>query len=770
MKLPIPTLLSKKKVSSEHYLALMLRDEKVIAVIMEEIEGKIKVIGRHEEFLTTPLEDFAYEELLNILDKTISRAEETLPNSIETEKTVFGVKESWVEEKKIKKEYLSRLKKICDELSLSPIGFMVIPETIAHLLQKEEGAPLSAVLAEIGQKDVTLTLFRAGKILDSHTKAIEGSLTKTVDTLLHHFTSDVLPSRIILFNIGENEEISQHFIAHHFSKSIPFLHVPQISLLPTGFDAQAMVFGAAEQMGLEVFSTPGDSKTIDLTPSTKPDSSVFKGSHIPEDESEKTSDDKDTKKDDAEAFGFVVNEDVATIKPTPYKKPDEESLSHPDFIVNKAQHDNLKSPIYKANDGENDTSEDVAEEKKGFFTSLPHFSLLRTIRGKIPLLGGGSSLPLPKGKLLYILPVIFIALIGLVLLYIFQMNASVTITLEPKEIEKEEQVTLALGAANNFSENVIAAKEVEVQLEGTSTQNVTGKKEKGEKAKGNTTIISSVTREQTVPEGTLFTSSNGLGFVSDKSVKLASSSGVSDIKSVEVSLTAKVIGKEFNLPSNTKFAVGNFEKSSVEAKNEKAFSGGSKEEVTIFSKKDADTLSENLPKSLEDEARTALKEKVGNGEIALPVFTDITLTKKNFDKDVNEETKKVTLKATVLFTSLSYTESDLKDLSQSLLKGDFAQNLSLSDKGTKNTLKDIKVKNDEEISATLAIKAGLLPQLKTEDIASEISGKSFMQAAEYIKTLPQVKNSEIVLTPNIPFLPKYLPRLGKNISVSLRSQ
>ena len=73
MKLPIPTLLSKKKVSSEHYLALMLRDEKVIAVIIEEVEGKIKVIGRHEEFLTTPLEEFAYEELLNILDKAISK-------------------------------------------------------------------------------------------------------------------------------------------------------------------------------------------------------------------------------------------------------------------------------------------------------------------------------------------------------------------------------------------------------------------------------------------------------------------------------------------------------------------------------------------------------------------------------------------------------------------------------------------------------------------------------------------------------------------------
>src|SRR3989344_600171 len=119
--------------------------------------------------LTASLETASTDELISVIDKTISRAEEVLPADIETHKTVFGLKEGWVEKetKKIKKEYLAKLKKICDALDMKPIGFMVISEAIANLLQTEEGAPLSAILIEMDKKTVNLTLFRAGKISES---------------------------------------------------------------------------------------------------------------------------------------------------------------------------------------------------------------------------------------------------------------------------------------------------------------------------------------------------------------------------------------------------------------------------------------------------------------------------------------------------------------------------------------------------------------------------------------------------------------------------
>jgi len=54
----------------------------------------------------------------------------------------------------------------------------------------------------------------------------------TVDTLLKHFqTPEVMPAKIILFD-SEEEELTQAFMNHQWSKSLPFLHLPQIVSLP----------------------------------------------------------------------------------------------------------------------------------------------------------------------------------------------------------------------------------------------------------------------------------------------------------------------------------------------------------------------------------------------------------------------------------------------------------------------------------------------------------------------------------------------------------
>src|SRR3989344_1217703 len=166
MNVPNLPFLDKKK-KSEYFLSLVLRDEKASAVVFEEIEGKVNVVGEHVENFKTSIENATEEELLNVIDKAVSTAEKTLPEGEESQKTIFGVKADWTDEGKIKKEILARLKKVSDELTFKPMGFLVIPEAIAHLLQKEEGAPVSAVLAEIGANKVSLYIIKGGKIIET---------------------------------------------------------------------------------------------------------------------------------------------------------------------------------------------------------------------------------------------------------------------------------------------------------------------------------------------------------------------------------------------------------------------------------------------------------------------------------------------------------------------------------------------------------------------------------------------------------------------------
>ena len=175
-----------KKILPSYFLVLILRDEKAQAVIFEEIEGKAKIIGRKEEYFSSSIDEASSDEFLEVLDKAISQAESSLPENIQTQKTIFGVKESWTDKDQIKKEYLAKLKKASEELGLTPIGFLVISQAISHLLQKEEGAPISAILAEVNRKTVTITLIRAGKIIETKSSEIHESIPFTVDTVLKH--------------------------------------------------------------------------------------------------------------------------------------------------------------------------------------------------------------------------------------------------------------------------------------------------------------------------------------------------------------------------------------------------------------------------------------------------------------------------------------------------------------------------------------------------------------------------------------------------------
>src|SRR6266567_4378240 len=131
--------------------------------------SKLRRINTHETIFPDSLEELSQDDLISSVDKAISRAEEILPPHIQTHQTIFGVKDTWVdpETKKIKKEYLDKLKKVCSALDLTPLDFMVTTEAITHLMQEEEGAPVSAVFAEIGKKYIILNLLRGGKVIES---------------------------------------------------------------------------------------------------------------------------------------------------------------------------------------------------------------------------------------------------------------------------------------------------------------------------------------------------------------------------------------------------------------------------------------------------------------------------------------------------------------------------------------------------------------------------------------------------------------------------
>lgn len=788
MKLPISSLFDKKP-KSQYFLSLLLRDEKAHAVIIEETLGKIKIIGKHEEHFTTEIESVTDEELLTVLDKTISKAEEPLPSNIETQKTVFGVKGDWVEEKKIKKDYLIRLKKVCDTLHLTPIGFLVISEAIAHLIQEEEGAPLSALLCEVGGKQLTLTLFRAGKIIETKMAHIDDTVPNTVDTLLKHIESvEVLPSRIIVYNGKQSDDLAQQFISHQWSKSLPFLHMPQISVLPHGFEAKAVVFGAALQLGFEItgaivdktgqeiktFSSEnGKTEAPELAPE-QPDQPVIQSpetavtteeSNIQPvtDPTPAPTEGVQLSEMQGDNFGFVMNQDIANTATTAPVAP----------VQTAAQ----TSPSPATLEQDNQPVQPVQEERtKTSILSSLSFSKLTPLLAKVKEMTNQLPNPLRftggRNKRLIAIPIVLLVILGiLVFSYLSLLSADVTLHIKTKGLEETQPIIFSLTSPNDFSQNIVAVQEVSTSLETSASTSVTGKKQVGEKSKGTVTIYNSDNAKKTLPQGTTITSSNNVAFILDKEVSVASASG--DIFSgtkpgtAQVAVTAKEIGPEGNLPSNTKFTVSG--SNSLAGKNDSAFSGGSKKDVTIVAAADVEKLRNTVEKNVEEKAKEELAKKVGDDTVLLPSITSVDMEKESLSKKVGEEAKELTLKATITFSSASYKKTDLSDFASVFLKNKFSEDLTISEKGIQTSVENVKVNEDDEdkLNAVVKVKAGLLPKVETASLTKKITGKSFTEATSELEKIPQYESVDIELKPALPFLPKVLPQKTKNIRISI---
>lgn len=774
MKLPIPFLKS-KKTNNEYYLALLLDDEKACSVILEEEVGKVKIVGKHVENLPLPLETIPLDDLIKVVDKTISNAEEVLPPNIETHKTVFGVKESWVEEesKKIKKEYLSKLKKVCDALDLSPIGFMVISEAIANLLQSEESAPLSAVLADFGKNTVNLTLFRSGKIIESIISPMSESAPATVDAMLKGFNAPVLPTRIILFHGDDVDTLAQKFMRHEWSKSLPFLHVPQITVLPPDFDAKAVTFGAARQMGFDVLGITGKIlpppvEEIDHQESDKAEKELIEEKSAPAPELVPP-----PVPEKVDNFGFALDQDVADqpIKEHIIENPSENEIDE-NSIDEQTNTQNLKedtSGIRSETDTHSQYENKTSKKSvlSGFLASIPAIKLPKMPKLPTALIKNkGVKLPLIIGG------VILILAIGLYAFYIYNVSAQVVLSVKPKIVTEDASVTFSTSGASDFSKKVIAGHSVTVSIDGDLSTPATGKKDTGDKAKGTIIIYNSSDSSQSLSSGTAVKSSKGITFTLDKDVNISSSSG--DIftgtkpGTAQASVTAKEIGPESNLPSGSKFAIGG--NTSLAAKNDSAFSGGSKKTITVVSREDIAKLKSELPKSLESKARDELAKKAQSGETILNGFVSETIDKPKFDKAVDDEAKQVKLTGSINFEGVSYKNEDIENFDKSILKDHYSSDISFAGNSLKNDVKDAKVKNDKEIQTSLKITAGLLPKIDKDEVMNKIKNKSPKQTKEIIGTLPQVVSSEIKYTPNIALLADIFQRLPKNLSVLVKSE
>ncbi|OGH04571.1 MAG: hypothetical protein A2W22_04880 [Candidatus Levybacteria bacterium RBG_16_35_11] len=777
MKLPELHLFDKKE-KPQYFLAFILRDEKAIAVIFQELYQKAKIIGKGEEHFTSSVEEATDEEFLDVCDKAISKAEDVLPPGVETQKTIFGLKDEWISEEKIKKEYLEKLKKLSSELGLTPIGFLQTSEAILNLLKNEEGAPVTAILVEFLKDFVIVSVVKAGKVVESKGAQLSETEALTVENLLKHFQAlEILPSRILLYG-GNSEKFLQQFLSHQWSKSLNFLHLPQAISLPDDLDVKGILFGAATQLG---FSVMADFIKKEAKEEIKEELAVSEDTEetVEEPESKAMEGETEIVTEPEEAFGFLEGGDVAKEKAP--KASEEELTEEAETLeVSSSVKDTEdKERLDEKEEIEHTPEQSLEQEEEPRIRGRKRGSQFPAVLGKTrsfvsPVLGyskkGLSLLNGFKGKKIIVIPVLAIILIiVLYVFYVFTVSANVVLTLEPKTEEQKQTVTFVEGGQTNAENSEIAALISSVTEDGNSETKATGKKDTGTKAKGSVTVCSRYTDDRTLPSGTVITSSNNLSFVTENSAKIASASAdaSADCSKATISVAAKEFGKEYNLPAGTKFSVGNFTASDIIAKNDNPFSGGIKKEIVVISKDDLSKAQGDLIKSLQDKAKEDLATKIPNDKVLLPLLINPEINDSSTNKKVGDESSTLSIKGTVSYDGVVYSKKDLIDFAKALFKNKLSDNQTINDKSISVDVEDIK-DEDGNLVADLNFKVALLPKIENKDLAAKVSGMELNEAINYFSKLPQVNDVKINITPNIPFLTKSLPRASGNINIQTK--
>lgn len=668
------------------------------------------------------------EELTGAADAALSSSVQKLPEDYpEPTKTVFGVSSSWVKNGEIEEEYLMKIKKICTELSLTPVGFVVLPEAIAHLYKSEEGSPLSAVIIGLGKEFLEVSVFKLGNLVGTTSVARSVSLIEDVTEGLTRFEgASPLPSRIIVFDGkgGELEEAKEALMQATWEEAgkIKFLHTPKAETLTSDRKVLATSLAGAAEIGHVSQVTSKEAGPQEpLSPEAVQNTSPVKESS-------------------AGDMGFAVGKDVSENLQKPMVGSKQGVVSAPRQSVGTK------------------ASEYIAKTKTLFHNFAGRFD-----RG--PKISGSDK----KKSLLVLLMLVAVGIIGAGILWWFYPKAAVTVYVSPKRFSEEVNVSFSPGGQFDLQKGVIPGTALTDKVSGDKTKATSGSRLIGDKAKGSVQISNGNPSAINLAAGTMLTSSGGLKFVTNTEASVSGQvlPGSPGVAGVDV--TAGDIGAQFNLPKGEIFSVGNFSKSLVAATSQSDFSGGSSQQISAVSRDDQTNLETDLKTELKDQAVSNLSSKASPDQLFINDPAGVEVAEENFDHKVGDQAENLKLSLSLNVTGIVADRAKLLEYARGVLKDKIPPGYALRD--SQIDFKFAFTGKDGELSDyKVTVGANFLPQADNNAIIGKIAGKTPDVAQNYLTSIPGFSRAEIKLKPRLPAFLRTLPRIPGNITLEILAE
>lgn len=730
----LDSLLHPKKEEKDYFCALTISENRIDAALWENDKNdQVKVISTaHAAY------EKSWDEAIAAADKAITQIESGLPEGKELQKVVFGLFPNWLTDDKIKDEHLKKLKKLTSDLSLTPLGFVELPQAVAHLLRKDEGTQQTVVLLGLEVSHLTVSIFKIGKQVGSVTQTKTDNVCQDIELALKKFVDvEVLPSRILLFGGGSDlEAVKSELLNYPWQKKASFLHFPKIEILPDDFAVKAVATASAS----EIFTQNSEVETEESVQSAlDQDNPVEKAIA----QSAKEDAPETATADEVEAIasdlGFVKNKDIA--------QNEEET--------------------HVAMEQSEDEVENVTQVQQGIPArkrTLPKFTL--------PSLTFSLKIPRLKRKNIYVFAgvALVILFIGVWMAYWLLPNAKVSLLVSPQTLNTTETITVDTGVTDvDIDNKILPAKEVGVEATGTKSLKTTGKKTIGEKAKGEVTIYNKTLNTKNFSKGTVI-SAGKLRFTLDGDVSIASASeGVGSLTygTSKAAVSAVDIGSASNLGPGTEFSFAELPSSSYSARNDSAFAGGSSKEVAVVSKDDQRIVREEALVALTEQAEEELTAKLEAGDKVLSSASTNKVISEVFSAEIGEEADEVSIDLKVAITATTYNEDNMFALLEKVITSSVPEAYEYKKETTEITAEDMVEEDDGKRRFTYRIVSKLFPKVETGDLTRQLAGKPISEATQILKGKGGVAGVEFDVNSILPFLNKRLPANPERITIEI---
>lgn len=741
---------SGKKDKKEYYFALNIYSKSVEAAIWGVERGKLILVNS----ATSSLGSHNLSEAANLcLDEAL------LDFQPEPTQILFGVPDFWLQDDELKEDYSHILKDLVKDLDLTPLAYVSLSHAISHLLQKQQGVPLTAILIDFSNP-LMITVVKGGKVISTKSLKRAGSLAEDIEKGLLAFSEvEVLPSKILVYGgmlQDENaEKLKDELHSFPWMQNLPFLHLPKIDILNEMIAISGTAFAGASEINPSVVFNEDSLEQLKKVKPLLEHSSLGKIDNL-EDVKMRSHEEKEKhkldSKSDLEDVGFVSG-DIENVEPEGQDISDIEEELAPE-IDERSLINSREYPIH--------VDHDIEEKHVTEYT---------------PSKSGGLIAALLLKRIELLLPILIVVL--LIASYIFLPKAKVVVFIDPKILEKDEQVTVdpTITSVDDANKK-IPGKIVSANLTGSQKGQASGTKQIGDPAKGKVNIYNLSANKVSLPSGASLSSSSGLKIILDSSVEIASQSASvgADFTTVTTpgkassGVTASAIGPDSNLPAGTNLNVAGYNSSQVVAKVDQALSGGTSKNVTVVTSDDQKKLLAQATSDLRSKAKDQLQGQLSDGFKILEEGLTENNVSASYSKKVNDQASDFTINLSINFKGSAYSDSDLKTMVSKLVSTEVPPGYTLNLQDAQTQADVAKTEKDGKIIFLAKFKAKLMPTLDKEKIKQQIKGKTPTEAINEVKKIDNVISSEIKISPSLPGPLQRLPFLVKNISIDVQAK